>query len=160
MHINCGRNPVGDFTPDFAAMENLGIASDLKARIDTSTPHAAPEAVYQSECYGSDFTFVLPVPPGGPCLVRLHFDEIFGGSSGKRREDVTINNQPALTNFDIFRAAGAPRKAVVRDFLNISPDAKGNISIRIRAADGSPDRNAKIDGIEILPMSTADATSK
>ena len=160
MHINCGRDPVGDFTPDFAAMENLGIAGDLKARIDTNTPHAAPEAVYQSECYGSDFAFVLPVPPGEPYLVRLHFDEIFGGSSGTRREDVTINHQPALTNFDIFRAAGGPRKAVVRDFPNISPDAKGNISIRIRAADGSPDRNAKIDGIEILPMSAADVNSK
>ncbi len=41
-------------------------------------------------------------------------------------------------------------KALVRDFEHIAPDANGNIVVRVSAAPGSPDQNAKINGIEIL----------
>jgi hypothetical protein len=38
-------------------------------------------------------------------------------------------------------------------FAHILPDANGNIVVRILAAPGSPDQNAKISGIEILEES-------
>jgi hypothetical protein len=63
-----------------------------------------------------------------------------------------------LTNFDIFAAAGGRNKAVVREFPDIAPDARGNIVIRIMAAPDSPDQNAKISGIEILKQAATAQT--
>ena len=52
-----------------------------------------------------------------------------------------------------FAAAGGMDKAMVKDFARISPDANGNIVVRVTAAPGSLDQNAKISGIEILEES-------
>jgi hypothetical protein len=65
-------------------------------------------------------------------------------------EDIQINGRTVLQAFDIFAAAGGMDKAVVKDFDHIAPDANGNIVVRVMAAPGSPDQNAKINGIEIL----------
>jgi hypothetical protein len=59
-----------------------------------------------------------------------------------------------LTNLDIFSASGGLNKALVKDFDDISPDAKGNIVIRVLSPASSPDRNAKISGIEIVQEGT------
>jgi hypothetical protein len=90
--------------------------------------------------------------------VRLHFDEMFDGSSGMRKEDVTINDKTVLKEFDIVQAAGRTRKALVKDFTGISPNAAGDIVIDITPSKNSPDRNAKINGIEILPMPEGDVS--
>jgi hypothetical protein len=50
-------------------------------------------------------------------------------------------------------------KAVVREFPDITPDAKGDVTIRIYTKENSPDRNAKISGIEILKADTAAAAA-
>ncbi len=70
--------------------------------------------------------------------------------AGKRLENIAINGRPVLEGFDIFSAAGGINKAVVKDFDHITPDVHGNIVVRVTAAPGSPDKNAKINGIEIL----------
>ena len=41
-------------------------------------------------------------------------------------------------------------KAVVKEFAGITPDERGNIVIRIKTTPDSPDKNAKISGLEIL----------
>jgi hypothetical protein len=55
-----------------------------------------------------------------------------------------------LPEFDILKAAGALNKAVVKEFNEVAPDKDGNIVVRIAAAPQSPDKNAKICGIEVL----------
>jgi hypothetical protein len=55
-----------------------------------------------------------------------------------------------LSDFDIFAAAGGLNKALVKEFPGIKPDDRGNIVIRITTTPKSPDKNAKISGIEIL----------
>ena len=82
--------------------------------------------------------------------MRLHFAEIFDSGAGTRLENIYVNRREVLTNLDIFVAAGGMNKALVKDFAHISPDAKGNIEVRVTAAPASPDKNAKINGIEIL----------
>ena len=67
-----------------------------------------------------------------------------------RIEDILINGQLVLPNFEPFAAAGGMNKAVVREFKDVRPGRDGTIKIRIKAAKGSPDQNAKISGIEIL----------
>jgi predicted alpha-1,2-mannosidase len=149
IRVTCGGDePVGGFVPDPNMLS--GGMNYTGAAIDTGAPHAAPAAVYQSECYGKDFAYTFPVPAGEHYLVRLHFAEIFDSDAGTRVENITINGQPVLTNFDTYAAAGGMNKAVVREFPEIAPDTQGNIVIRITAAPDSPDQNAKISGIEIL----------
>ena len=157
IRILCGSDsPAGGFVPDPNMLD--GSVNGATPAIDTSAPHAAPAAVYQSERYASDFTYAIPVPKSrGPYTVRLHFAEIFDSGAGRRIEDIAINDKPVLTNFDIFAAAGGPNKAVVREFTGIEPDAQGSIEIHITAAKNSPDQNAKINGIEILTAAQAAA---
>jgi predicted alpha-1,2-mannosidase len=148
IRVAAGSNdPVAGFISD-PNMEE-GQINSAGAQIDVSAPNAAPAQVYQSERYGSDFTFSYQVPTG-KYSVRLHFAEIFNDSAGRRIENVDINGQRVLTNFDTFVAAGGMNKAVVKEFRDIAPNAQRNITIRISAAPGSPDQNAKISAIEIL----------
>jgi predicted alpha-1,2-mannosidase len=153
IRVACGSDePVGGFVPDPNMV--AGGMNHADTPIDTRVPHAAPAAVYQSECYGKDFTYRFPVPPGR-YRVRLHFAEIFDSGAGARVEDVMINGRSALTNLDIFTAAGGMNRALVREFPDISPGPKGDIAIRVASTADSPDQNAKISGIEILKQEDA-----
>lgn len=140
--------PVGAFVPDPNIIE--GSTNGTQGHVDVSDPLAGPEAIYLTERYGEDFKHLFPVP-AGRYTVRLHFAEVFGDEPGQRVENISINGQRVLTNFDPIVAAGGPMKAVVKEFKNIAPDKDGNIVIRIQAAPNSPDQNAKISAIEILP---------
>lgn len=149
IRIDCGGDAVGAFSPDISTV--AGAFNGTTDTVDTHVPDAAPEAVYQSEHYGSDFSYVLPVPAGRMYTVRLHFAEIFDNAPGERLEDVAINGTPVLTHFDIYAAAGGMDKAVVKEFDHVRPNAQGKVIIHISASPGSPDQNAKISGIEVLP---------
>lgn len=149
IRVICGSDePAGNFVPDYNMLH--GGMNGANHRIDTSVPNAAPEAVYQNERYGRDFTYGFSVP-AGKYLVRLHFAEIFDNAAGMRIENIHINGKQVLENLDIWAAAGGLNKALVKEFTGIAPDANGKISIRTSAARQSPDQNAKICGIEILP---------
>ena len=149
IRVICGSDEaVEGFVPDPNML--YGNANKAQPAIDRSAPNAAPAAVYQSERYARDFTYTFPVPSPGRYLVRLHFAEIFDDGAGRRVENIHINGQPVLTNFDIFAVAGGMNKALVKEFPGITPDGHGNITIRTSAAPTSPDQNAKICGIEIL----------
>jgi predicted alpha-1,2-mannosidase len=149
IRIICGsEEEAGEFQPDpdMAA----GHVNFKDSKIDLSVDHAAPEAVYQSERYAEDFAYSFPVPTGQQYHVRLHFAEVFDDVAGKRLENIAINGRAVLEGFDIYSAAGGDNKALVKDFDHVAPDAHGNIVVRVKAAPGSPDKNAKINGIEIL----------
>jgi hypothetical protein len=152
IRIACGSDDaVSNFVPDPNMF--LGKVNHSDSAVDVSVPNAAPEGVYQSERYAKDFAHTIAVPKGRSYHVRLHFAEVFDKGAGRRVENVAINGRPVLKDFDIFTAASGMDKAVVRDFAGILPDADGNIVVRITAAPGSPDQNAKINGIEILEES-------
>ncbi len=127
-----------------------GATNGKKVKIDTSAPNAAPEAVYQTERYSRDFAYTFEVPKDARYHVRLHFAEIFNSDIGSRVEDISLNGNLVLKDFDILKTAGAMNKAVVKEFNDVAPDSRGNIVVRIAAASHSPDKNAKICGIEIL----------
>jgi len=149
IRIICGADePAGEFVPDPNMLQ--GAVNHRAATIDTSVPNAAPVAVYQSERYGRDYSYVFPVPKDGRYLVRLHFAEIFDDGAGSRLENVYINGRQVLKDFDIFVAAGGLNKALVKEYPGIVPDDRGNIVIRITTTPDSPDKNAKISGLEIL----------
>jgi len=158
IRVVCGSDEaVGDFVPD--PVMNDGGENHQDVPVDTSAQNAAPDGVYQCERYGNNFTYSFPVPKNQHYIVRLHFAEIFDSGAGTRLENVSINRRPVLRNFDIYSAAGGMDKALVKEFRNIMPNRRGNISIHVAATQNSPDQNAKISGIEIIKQdSTAEAS--
>jgi hypothetical protein len=112
----------------------------------TGITNPAPQAVYQSERYGTT-TYTIPsLTPAATYTVRLHFAELFQTAAGKRVFNVLINGTTVLSNFDIFAAAGAAFKAVLREFT-ATANASGQIVINFNTVTD----NATIEGIEIVP---------
>lgn len=153
IRVICGSDEAaGGFEPDPNIVD--GAVNSTRSKVDTSVAGAAPEPVYQSERYGQDFSYRFAVPGEGKYHVRLHFAEVFDDGTGRRIENIELNGKPVLKNFDIFVAAGGMNKALVKEFHDVAPDSEGNIVIRISSPPTSPDRNAKISGIEVLPEGT------
>jgi trimeric autotransporter adhesin len=106
---------------------------------ETDTP-----ALYQSGRSGSNFSYALPLP-NGLYTVVLKFAEPLFSEPGRRMLNVSINGDPALTDFDIFAEAGGKDLAVDRSFP--ASVSQGRLLIEFTSGRaGSPLVNA----IEIL----------
>jgi hypothetical protein len=148
--IEAGGGPTGTYAADEDF--NGGSTAQFSAPINLSNvTDPAPQGVYQTERDGT-FTYTVPnLKPGALYTVRLHFSEDYWSSAGQRIFDVTINGTQVLTNFDIFAAAGGMDTAIVEQFAaNVT--SAGQVVISFSPASGSPDQNAKVDGIEIVPV--------
>lgn len=157
--VNVAGGPTGTFRGPERA--NGGATFVSNRSIDsTRASFPAPEAVYQSERWGT-FSLRSPVlAQGRRYRVRLHFAEIYWGVAGlggtetgpgTRLMDIRINGQTVLNRFDIFRAAGGANRAVVREF-EVSSNSLGEIGIEFAASADSPDRHAKVSGVEYIPI--------
>lgn len=154
--INAGGPATGSFIGDTYAT-----GGTTAANATTSTPFdttgvvsPAPTAAYVDERYGN-FTYTVPnLAPATSYRVRLHFVETYWNAAGQRVFNVTINGAPALTNFDIYAAAGAKNKVVIREF-SVPASSTGTIAIQFASVVNS----AKVDAIEIIPPGTATATT-
>lgn len=141
--INSGGGAIGAFSSDayFVGGNTAGNGNP----IDTSgVTNPAPPVVYQSERWGNFSYNLTGLTAGASYKLRLHFAEIFFSNAGRRVFSVAINGAPALTNFDIIAAVGAPNKAVVREFTTTA-DATGKITLNFTATVDA----AKISGIEV-----------
>src|SRR5713226_7663452 len=147
--VNAGGPAVGSFAADVDFIG--GSTSTSTAAVDTSgVTNPAPMAVYQSRRFGN-FTYTLPgFTAGSSHTVRLHFSENFFTAAGQRVFNVSINGTQVLTNFDIFAAAGAQNKAVIREFV-INANSSGQYGIQFT----SVVNNASVSGIEIVSASTS-----
>ena len=90
----------------------------------TRDPHPIPGCkcpqVFLNERYGlGGYRFDLP---NGKYKVTLLFAETYEGTSGpgQRVFDVTIQGKPALTDFDVFKEAGAAFKPVKKEFKGVA----------------------------------------
>ncbi len=142
--INSGGSNANQFVTD-AYFSGGTQAASVTTTIDTSgVVSPAPQPVYQTERYGN-CTYTFPgLIAGRNYLLRLHFAETYWTAAGQRRFNVFINGVQVLTNFDIIVAAGAPNKAVVKEFAAIP--SVGQIVVQyVTVTD-----NAKSSGIELL----------
>jgi len=111
-----------------------GETSTVTKGVDTgSAADPAPQAVYQSERFGSFTYTVAGLTPAAPYRVRLHFAETWFGEVGDRLFNVSVNGVRVLTRFDIVAAAGGRDKAVVRECL-ARADGAGRITLAFRGA--------------------------
>jgi fibronectin type 3 domain-containing protein len=145
--INCGGSAAGAFVADTDVTG--GASSAVTTSIDTTgISNPAPQAVYQSNRYGT-FTYTIPgLTSGTSYTVRLHFAETYWTATGKRVFNVSINGTNVLTNFDIVAAAGAANKANVQQFT-ATANSNGQITITTTAVTDNP----QINGIEVLGAS-------
>jgi Malectin domain len=105
-------------------------------------------AIFQSERYGSSFSYDIPVPNGDYTL-KLNFSENYFTSPGKRKFNVKAQNSQVLTNYDIFAEAGGAFKAISKSFSVTV--ATGLLSLNFTGVV----ENAKVSSIEVLSRSSS-----
>ena len=150
--VNSGGSAAGTFIAD-AYVSGGTVATPTASAIDTTAvTNPAPQAVYQTERYGT-FTYTFGgLTTGIAYQVRLHEAEIYWSAANKRQFNVSINGTQVLTNYDIFAAAGGQYRAAISEFM-ITPNGSGQIVIAYTV--GAFDQ-PKSSGIEIiLPSPTA-----
>jgi len=155
-----GINTGGDTQGSFVADEDYsgGQSYTSSTAVDTSNvTNPAPQSVYQTVRYGN-FGYTIPnLTPNADYTVKLHFNELYWNSAGSRVFNVSINGQQALTNFDIYQAAGGSNKAIVEQFPTTA-DTNGNVTIQFNTVTD----NAMVNGIELysgtLPSPTPTPT--
>jgi hypothetical protein len=126
--INSGGPAVSPFAADvdFAGGTTIHHANTIDL---SGVTNPAPMAVYQTARVGN-FTYTLPgFAAGSSHTVRLHFAETFFGTAGSRTFNVSINGTRVLTAFDIFAAAGAENKAIIKQFT-VNANASGQYVIQ------------------------------
>ncbi|MBV9009595.1 MAG: malectin [Verrucomicrobia bacterium] len=99
--------------------------------------------LYQSERYGANFGYHLPLN-NGTYVVNLYFAEMYFHDAGDRVFNVTINDQVVLEDFDIYALTGA-QNPLERSFLVTIDDGMLDI------VGSASVNNAKFSAIEILP---------
>ena len=147
--INCGGSAVGSFIAD--AYFDSGTAFSTATAVTTNGLIApAPTSVYQSQRYGA-LTYTIPaLVPNASYKLRLHFAEVYWTAAGQRVFNVSVNGAVALPNFDIFAAAGANFKGVIRECYAVA-DSQGRITIQLVTVTD----NAAINGIEMQLVSAS-----
>ncbi len=147
---NCGGGATGSWTADSGSSGGTPLVPSPAPTISTTgVSNPAPTAVYQTARTGAVTYTYSGFVAGVNSVVRLHFAEIGGATSGQRRFNVTINSQAVLTSFDINATAGGTNKANVQSFTRPA-DANGNFVIQFSTASGSA-RSPLVSGIEITP---------
>jgi len=108
-------------------------------------PGVAFPQIFRTERYSmSAYEFSLP---NGKYTVRLHFAECFTGITGvgQRVYSFAVQGQKPETDFDIFKEAGGPYKAIQREYKGVEvTDGKLRITFTPNI------ENPAINGIEIF----------
>jgi hypothetical protein len=151
--INSGGGVAGIFSAD---MDFTGGHADSVANpIDvTGVQNPAPQSVYQTRRTGSNgvgFSYVVPqLKAGGTYNVRLHFAESVATGAGGRVFNVVLNGTTVLPDFDVFAAADAQFKAVIKEFLTTA-NSSGNIVIAYNYGSAG---NPLANGVEVIPIAS------
>lgn len=104
-------------------------------------------ALYQTERYGANFSYHLPLA-NGSYQITLHFAEIYFSAQGQRVFDVFSENVRVVSNLDIIASAGA-FTAMQRSFTSQVSDGYLDLAFV------SSIENAKVSAIEVGPAPVA-----
>ncbi|MBT3191779.1 MAG: PQQ-binding-like beta-propeller repeat protein, partial [Verrucomicrobia bacterium] len=83
--------------------------------------------------------------PAGTYTVRLHFSEPEAVEAGARVFDVSLQGKPVLRDFDVMEIAGAPNRALTRQFEDVVVEQ--SIELGFIAKQGDP----ILCGLELIP---------
>ena len=130
-----GHEWMGDMA--FKGGQTAQTVMDVKAKGDMR--------LYQSERWGENFNYSLPVEPG-QYQVKMRFCELYVKNPGERVFNVLINGQKALERFDILKEAGGFAKGIEKTIDGVEPDDKGMVNIHFI----TEVQMAKVCSIEIV----------
>ncbi len=137
IYINCG-GPTLTFGNVWQA-DNYFVNGNI---FSTNTPISGTsnDALYQSERWGGNLSYNIPVS-NGLTKVKLHFAEIYAGANsvGARVFDVFIEGNLVLDDLDIFNEVGA-NAALVKTFDVTVTD--GTLNINMQAIVNNPKLSA------------------
>jgi beta-glucanase (GH16 family) len=156
LKMSAGGYGIGDF---MSAKYVLGGNTNYHYGLNVNTSgvtNPAPAEVYRIERWGAAAWTIADLTPGATYRTRLHFVEYGKTAAGQRLFNMSINNQTVLNNFDIYAAAGAQNKAVVREF-DTKADEFGIVELQATygsSSDTTVDLNPSISAIEVLPVSS------
>ena len=122
----------------------------VPSTIVVAVANTEDDFVFQTERFGNQFTYSLPVPQAGYYRVNLHFAEVYHGirnslGVGARTFNVDAEGQNRLAAFDIFKEAGGAAKAIVKSLDSVYV-TDGFATIKFTAIVNE----AKVSGIELL----------
>jgi hypothetical protein len=143
VQINSGGPAVSPFIADtdFTGGSTISHANTIDL---SGVTNPAPSAVYQKARVGN-FTYTIPgFTAGSSHTVRLHFAETFFSAAGSRTFNVSINGTQVLSAFDIFAAASAKNKAIIKEFT-ANANASGQYVIQFT----SVVNQSLVSGIEV-----------
>jgi hypothetical protein len=143
VQINAGGPAVAPYAADtgFSGGSTINHADKIDLSGVTSP---APMAAYQTARIGT-FSYTLGgFAAGSSHTVRLHFAETYFTKAGARVFNVSLNGASVLTSFDIYAAAGAKDKAVVRPFTAAANASGAYVIAFTRLVD-----NSLVSAIEI-----------
>jgi len=106
------------------------------------------KSLYSGERFGN-FAYHIPLPPG-KYRVTLYFDEAYFTDTlpNARIFNVFADGVTLLRNFNVMKEAGGPRRALIKTFENLEPNAQGKIVLEF-----VPVANyAEINAIEVTRM--------
>ncbi|MBN2508520.1 MAG: PQQ-binding-like beta-propeller repeat protein [Verrucomicrobia bacterium] len=120
----------------------------LMVALDRRGPLTAPPALHQ----GFEPLIQVPAASTRPrtVSVRLHFAEIEPVGPGTRVFDVKVQGEVRLKDFDIIRAAGGARRAVVKEMHAIEAARSLSLELVPKAKAITAETAPVISGIEIL----------
>lgn len=80
--------------------------------------------------------------------VRLYFSEPDNVSEAQRLLDVSVQGERFLTNFDIAKEAGGPRRGVVKELTGVR--VRKDLTISLAPSSASMVKSAVLSGVEVL----------
>jgi hypothetical protein len=122
-----------------------GRALESAVPVAQASPTLYDQPLYRTARAGKELQYKIPVSPG-LYTVHLKFAELWLQEPGKRRMNVEVNGRSVWQQWDAAAAAGQCNMAADLRVEGITPDAAGNVTVRILAA-GTED--AILQAIEI-----------
>jgi hypothetical protein len=109
----------------------------LPRLLNVTVQGTADPGLFANVRFGN-FWYFIPVPDGGYALTLRFTESNFGvdnigsptyasGGVGSRVFDVYCNGVALLKNFDIFKEAGGPNRALAKTFHGLKPNAQGKL---------------------------------
>jgi O-glycosyl hydrolase/fibronectin type 3 domain-containing protein len=150
--INAGGPAASPFIADANFTGGTPFTNWTGAIDTTGLTSPAPQAVYQSERFGAMTYTMGGLTAGTSYKVRLHMCENYFTTTGSRTFNVAINGTTVLANFDIFAAAGAIHKGVIREFTVAANGSGQEVIVFTNVVN-----NGLVNGIEVVSASSPPA---
>jgi len=133
--------------------DHYAVGGQLVTRGDPVSGASDPD-LYRGERFGN-FSYVIPVAQGSYGITLYFAETWFGpnqagsGGAGSRVFDILCNGVAVRRNFDIFKEAGGPGRAITWTFHNVQPSHQGKLVVSL-----VPVKNyASINAIEVVDES-------